>query len=189
MTGYVWIKDSWIFLVTFLFYFFFLSWHDWENKTAEYFSSLFCFFFFSLYLLYYAQDSCKKWQENKDRLGLISEMSVKIFSSLFCFFFFGVTWSFRISQLKISRHFFVFVSFFGVTGSTRIRQPKISRHYFVFLLFSFLFIYCTTRRIVEKSDKKKKGYLGLISGMTVKTFLVTKLFLFFLSLMWLGLLG
>ncbi len=132
------------------FFFFFFFWCDWvdSDKTAEYFSSLFCFisffflsvtgsvrirrlnisrhyfvfFFFSLYLLYYARDSCKKWQENEGKLGLISSMdSFKYFSSL----------SF---------------SFFGVTGSTRTRQLKISRHYFVFsLAFNLLSLYTILR--------------------------------------------
>ncbi len=69
------------FLVTILFFSsFFLLWRDWVclDRTAEYFSSLFCFSsfssFFSLYLLYYAQDSCKKWRENEDKLGPISGM-------------------------------------------------------------------------------------------------------------------
>ncbi len=69
--------------------------------------------------IYYARDSCKRWQENKDRLGLISRMTVKNFSSLFCFSFF-------------------FFCFLGVTGSVRLRQLKISRHYFVFFVFCFL---------------------------------------------------
>ncbi len=103
-----------------LFSFFFLWW-NWVcvDRTAEYFSSLFCFcfcffsfwawlglfgyydswillvtilfllsfYFFSLNLLHYAQDSCRKWHEKTDKLGLISGMTVKNFSSLFSFLF------------------------------------------------------------------------------------------------------
>ncbi len=78
----------------FCFIFFFHSWHDWDNKRGENFSSRFWFssFFFFLYLLYYAQDSCKKWQEKEGKLGLISGMTVEYFSSLFCFFFFFFFW-------------------------------------------------------------------------------------------------
>ncbi len=55
-------------------------------KTAENISSLFCFF--SLDLLYFVQDSCKKCQEHKDRLGLNSRMTrSKSFLSLFPIFF------------------------------------------------------------------------------------------------------
>ncbi len=41
-------KTAEYFSSLFLFYFFFLSWRNWvySDKTAEYFSSLFCFFFF-----------------------------------------------------------------------------------------------------------------------------------------------
>ncbi len=96
-----------IFLVTILFYFFFLSWRYWvcsdfffwcdwvcSDKTAEYFSSLFCFisFFYTLYLLYYAQDSCKKWQEKNDRLGPISSLTVRIFLVTILFFLFLAFW-------------------------------------------------------------------------------------------------
>ncbi len=48
-------KDGWIFLVTILFFYF--------------------FFFYSLLAIYYAQDSCKKWQENKGKLSLRSRMN------------------------------------------------------------------------------------------------------------------
>ncbi len=114
--------------------------------------------FYSLYLLYYAQDSCKKWQENEGKLGLISRMTVKTF--LVTIFFF---------------------SFFGVSGSVRIRQPKISRHYFVFFFFS-LFMYYTTRRIVVKSDKKKKASLVWFPDWTVSSKSFLSLFCFcFLS--------
>ncbi len=110
----------------------FFLWWNWVSleRTAEYFSSLFCFlsFFF---------------------LGVTGSVRIrqqKISRHYFCSFlffvsFFGVTGSTRIRQLNISRHFFVLFlfSFFGVTGSARIRLLNISRHYFVFLLFSFFF--------------------------------------------------
>ncbi len=153
------------------FFFFFFFWCDWvySDKTGENFSSLFCFisFFFlgvtgsvrirrlnisrhyyvlsssfSLYLLYYARDSCKKWQEKKDRLSLISGMESQkfLFTILFLFFF-------------------------GVTGSVRIKQLNISRH------FTFLFIYYTTRRIAVEKWQKKNDRLGPISSLVVRIFL------------------
>ncbi len=130
------------------------------DKTAENFLSLnwffffFFFFFFSL-SIYYARDSCKKWQENIDKLGLISRL--KNFSSLFFFFFFGVTESNRLRQLKISRHYFVFVlfSFFGVIGSVRLRLLKISRHYF-FSSFFLLFFFSSLDLSTTGGDSCKK---------------------------------
>ncbi len=62
------------FLFLFFFYIFFIwTFSDW---TAENFSSLFCFcfcFLFFYIIPYLARDSCKKWQENIDKLGLISQ--------------------------------------------------------------------------------------------------------------------
>ncbi len=115
----VWLdKTAECFSSLFCFISFFLSWRDWDNKRAENFSSLYCFssFLFALYLLYYAQDSCKKWQEKEGKLGPISRMErFKYFSSLFLFFLlflvFGETGSVRIGQLNISRHFFVLFLF------------------------------------------------------------------------------
>ncbi len=48
-----------------------------------------------------------------------------------------------------------FFLFFGLIGSARIRRLNISRHLFIFSSLSLLFIYYTTRAIVEKSDKKQ----------------------------------
>ncbi len=88
--------------------------------------------------------------------------------------------------LNISRHKIVFVfSFFGVTGSTRIRQPKISRHYF--FSFSFLYIYYTTRRIVVKSDEKKKASLVWFLEWQSKYFSSLFFSFCFLFLAWPGL--
>ncbi len=114
-----------IFLVTiFVFSSFSCFWWNWVSSdwTAKYFSSLFCFisfyffksdeswssrirqmFFLSLYLLYYAQDSCKKWQENKDKLSLISQMESQKFlvTVLFLFFF----WRNWVSPNKTAKYF------------------------------------------------------------------------------------
>ncbi len=54
------------------------GWVWFPEWTVKYFSSLFCFcicFLLSIYLLYsiFARDSCKKWQENTDKLGVISQ--------------------------------------------------------------------------------------------------------------------
>ncbi len=88
VTGYVRIQDSWKFLVTILIFFFFLFFLGvtgsvWIGQLKN-FSSLFCFFsfFFALYLLHYARESCKKWQEKEGKLGLISGMTVKIFLNI-----------------------------------------------------------------------------------------------------------
>ncbi len=151
--------------------------------------------------IYYARDSCKRWQENKDRLGLISRMTVNNFSSLFCFFcFLFSVWEWPSLFGWHSRKFLVTILFFccffllsfGEIGSVRKRQPNISRHYYVFFpfffslffarVFSFFLLYLlyhardSCKKWQEKIDK-----LGLISRMdSFKNFSSPFCFLFFL---------
>ncbi len=156
------------FLVTILFLFSFFFWRDWVclDKTAEYFSSLFCFIsFFFLGVT----GSVRIRRPNISRHYFVfvfffwrdwvcSDKTAKNFSSLFfsSFSFFSLyllyyaqdswkKWQEKkerlglISRMTASKSFsslFSFFSFFGVSGSVRIRRPKISRHYFVFLFFS-----------------------------------------------------
>ncbi len=65
-------------LFCFCIFFFFIIFVNW-TETAENFSSLFCFvffffFFFPPYLSTTSRDSCKKWQEINNKLGLISQI-------------------------------------------------------------------------------------------------------------------
>ncbi len=92
---YLMFLSCWKFLVTFFFCFFFSIFFLWtlSEWTVENFSSLFCFcFFFFFFLLYsyLARDSCKKWQEIINKLGLISRINcwkflVTILFLFFCF--------------------------------------------------------------------------------------------------------
>ncbi len=154
-------KDSWIFLITFLFFHFFFS-------------------FLSLSLLYYAQDSCKKWQEKIDKLGLICFNN---FSSLFYFFFLWWNW---VCSDKTSENFsslfcfsFFFFSFWAWPGwfGQDSRKFLVTILFFFFFLFSILFIHYTTCRIVVKSDKKIKTGSVWFREWQFQKFLVTILFL------------
>ncbi len=120
------------FLVTNIFSFLFFGvigsvWLRQLNFSRHYFVFLFLLIFFlTLYLLYYVQDSCEKWQENKGKQGVISRTNnCKIFLSLSfsSSIFSGMIGSVQRRQLAISRHCFVFsiLSFFGVTRSVRQR--------------------------------------------------------------------
>ncbi len=68
-------RHYFVFVFVFVFVFF-ITLGNWtvSDWTAECFSSLFCFCLFPLYIIpYLARDSCKKWQENIDKLGFISQ--------------------------------------------------------------------------------------------------------------------
>ncbi len=71
-TGVFLEKTAEYFSSLFLFFLFsILLWRTrlFSDDTAEYFSSLFCFCFFLVYY-YLVRDSSKKWQENIDKMGL-----------------------------------------------------------------------------------------------------------------------
>ncbi len=153
------------FVFLFLFLFLFFSWSNLVGSvmTAEYFSSLFCFFnffFFSLYLLYYAQDSCKNVTRNYRQAG-------------------SVQWR----QLNISRHCFVFLisfSFLFIYYTTRrivvkmwqeiIDKPGLfNGDSWIFLVTVLLFFsFSLSINYARDSSKKwqeNKGKLGLCTRM------------------------
>ncbi len=178
-----------------MFSFVFLSWETGTLRTGllkisrHYFVFSFSFFFLSY--SYLARDSCKKWQEIINKLGLISqiehskisrhyffsfsfilgnwdsrERTVEYFLSLFCFCF---CFCFFLSIILLSRAGY----FKNVTRNyktawvqfPRLNSGKLSRHFFfVFFSFSFSFENWTVARVDSR------------------IFLVTILFLFLFSL-------
>ncbi len=153
----------------FVFSFVFLSWETGTLRTGllkisrHYFVFSFSFFFLSY--SYLARDSCKKWQEIINKLGLISqiehskisrhyffsfsfilgnwdsrERTVEYFLSLFCFCF---CFCFFLSIILLSRAGY----FKNVTRNyktawvqfPRLNSGKLSRHFFCFFLFFFFF--------------------------------------------------
>ncbi len=117
-------EDSWKFLVTVLFFVFSFFGVDGSVQQRQlkisrhYFVFSFSFFFFSISTLYYAQDSCKKWQENIDKLGLGCRMNCfqNFLSLIFFSFLLWRDWSVQLRRLKISRHYFVFSFSFSLSA-------------------------------------------------------------------------
>ncbi len=103
---------------SFFFFFFFSKTGSVQDKTAENFSSLNCFFFFPLYLYITRGIVVKKWQENIDKMS-----------------------QFRMRQLKISRHYFLLLFFLLVylleTGPV---QDKTAEDFSSLRFFFFFFL-------------------------------------------------
>ncbi len=143
----------------------------------------FVFSFFCLILTYYlAWDSCKKWQEIINKLGMISQIeqlpnflvtiffllfffrvifanrtkTVENFSSLLCFCFF-LSNDFREldwDSWKFLVTFLFFLFFFRVIFANRTKTVENFSSLFCFFFFFVYYLPTISRGIVVKSDKK-----------------------------------
>ncbi len=140
-----------------LIFFSFLFWRDWVGsaKTAENFSSLFCFFifFFFFFFIFYTTRRIVVKSDKKIKASWVfvpewtgTNISRHRFFSLFLFFmasqglFRKDSWIFLVTILFLFFLFF-FLCFFSETEAVQKRRLNISRHYIVFL---FLFLLSLT---------------------------------------------
>ncbi len=139
--------DNWKFLVTIFFFFFFrvLFWEldgdSWKFLVTFLF---FLSFFKSLTYYYLARDSCKKWQEIIDKLGLISKIDqLPTFSSLFFFLFFNLHYCVKLGRTveNFSSLFFFLLFFFRMIFANWTETAENFSSLFCFFFFCPLLTY------------------------------------------------